>query len=302
MSENTPPDLISSGNIPFPKGNRSPSVDIVNDSPQASYSPTKPSQSKSYAETNSDYVSITLLSDFYFYDFKALSLRPIRATEQAKFNRSRKEGTLRYLVEGISATLEPGVSAFDLSPADFYFVMYWHKVNSYSKSPYIHKCRCTNDEHVQRVLDNLEPAENLLIEEIITSTSLKETVLNAEALKPYFEPNALGTRLHLGTSTMRDVVTILDKQDEGLEDYAEYEWLADLASFLVSDGQGNTSLEARIERVKVLCPDDIEELQKYIADASNYGVAESTVVRCKGCGAEIETEVSINALSFLPSP
>jgi hypothetical protein len=85
-------------------------------------------------------------------------------------------------------------------------------------------------------------------------------------------------------------------QDAAEDKDAEWEWLATRACYLDS----TYPLEERIQMVKNMDPDTIEELQAYIEATSQYGVSEIVAVKCKECGAEMMSNIFIEALSFLP--
>lgn len=312
-------DLVSKGAMSF---DRKPRVEMVDDVPPTSRSTPKPAEGKSYSEVDALYVALPLLSKFLPYSFKSLSLRPVRASEQTKFNRAHKEGLLRHLVDGVSATLEPGVSAYSLTSSDFYFVMYWLRVNSYTKVPYQHHTLCEDPKHVARVMSDdpkeALPPESLEIKMLVTSSSLTQRELDASTLDKFYLPDAIGSRYPLGFATMADVVAITEKEDEiqlvvereALQgdtsrdaegEFEEWAWLADRASYLTQGDNGERDLESRIRLVQTMSADDIQELEDYIQAATNYGVDEYVTVRCEECGAEKRTKVSISALSFLPS-
>lgn len=250
---------------------------------------------KAHSEVDPDYVDITLPSNFYFYPFKSLSVKPVRANAQAKFNRAAKEGRMKHLVDAISSCIEPGRSAYELTPQDFHSIMYWLRLNSYGKTPMTHKTVCENKEHIDDVVEKRKPVESLNISAVITKTSLTETQFDPEKMYQANLPNGL----RLGYLTMRDVVDVSEMVDD--ENFDEIEWYADLAGFLAPRTEAEISIKSRIELVKNLSPDDVEEIIQYSNSITDYGVKEKVLVRCNGCGAEMESNISIDALTFLPT-
>lgn len=256
-----------------------------------------PQSVPSVVEKNADYIQLDLPSNFIFYEFKSLAARKIRGGEQAKINRSSREQSMLHLVEAISATLEPGVSAFDLTVPDFYWLLYWHRQNSYTKNTYVHTTFCTNPDHVEKVLEGQLPEESLRIEEFIKATTLKETKLEEPPQTDDLENlNSLGLEIH--PCTMRDLVDMLEAGD--IAD-PEMEFLYNLASHIKPIGE-HKDLKVRIAMVQNMEADCTEELNQYMARVLNYGVEESINVRCKECGAEKVSEITIDARTFLPSP
>lgn len=258
---------------------------------------TPPNQTeKTYAEKEAAYTNIELPSKFQFYQFQSLAARTLKGAEQAKFNRAHQEDRLRFTVEAISATLEPGISAFDLTPSDFYFLMYWQRVASFTKTPQIITLQCDNQEHLEKVAAKEMTVDSLKISEFLNSTTLDVSIL--ENLN--FEQLTMGLEAYpLGVETMHDVVALTEKiqdldSDETLD--SEYGWLASKAAFL----NRSLPLEQRIEIIKEMSVDDTALLETYINNVTNYGVSEYGTVKCRGCGASKKVKISFDALSFLP--
>jgi hypothetical protein len=266
-----------------------------------------PQSEKSHSETDSLYTPIELPSKFQFYSFKALSVRLLRGAEQAKFNRAYQENRIKYTVEAISATLEPGVSAFDLTPSDFYFLMYWQRVNSFTKSPQIISLICDNPEHVRRVMDPTVPEaeklgpDTLQISEFLNGTTLDTTHL--EELE--FDSLVAGLEQYpLGVETMADIVALEELIQDSVEGKAqndnafnpEYGWLFSKACFL----HRSLPIAKRIKIIEEMSVDDMALLETYIDKVTNYGVAEYGTVKCRGCGASKRVKIAFDALSFLP--
>jgi hypothetical protein len=61
------------------------------------------------------------------------------------------------------------------------------------------------------------------------------------------------------------------------------------------------SLEARVQVINDLPPDDIEALAEYMRVVTNYGVAETADVKCRECGVQTSMAIHIDASTFLPS-
>lgn len=279
--------------------------------PNQNATPVASVSTKSYAEENPDYTSIELPSRFQFYTFKTLSARTLKGSHQAKLNRAYTQNRLRFVVEAMSATLEPSVSAFDLTPADFYFLMYWQKVNSFTKSPQIITVQCTEASHLAKVQSKDLPVESLRIEQFLNSTTLDTKIcdrLDLEALRIGLEAYPIGVE------TMRDVVemteTMIDMAEEESEtkvegdtpvtdnsdSVSEYGWLASRASFL----DGGLPLEARLKIVGDMSVEETSLLEQYMQTVTNYGVEEFAAIRCKECGASKRVRISFDALTFLP--
>lgn len=276
------------------------------------------------SETDPQYMSISLPSLFRFYDFKHLSVRNIKGFHQAKFSRAAKEANVRYLVEAISSTMGDKVSAFDLTSNDFYFVMYWQRINSYPKNPQIITHMCDNMEHLKATqLPEGNPKrktlESLKIEAFLDNTTTDTVYLEEWDMSKWAD---LDEKYGLGVETMRDIVDFEDLQEEMAAQRAarrnrpvqartvdeeaddeisedELMWLGGRAAFLAKL-PGRESLQARIEIVKQMDADEIAALEEYKDAVTAYGVKEFANLKCKECGAHHRVQLSVDALSFLP--
>ncbi len=289
---------------------------------------TVPQNTKSFSESNPEYFQIDLPSNFTPYPFKTLSACHLKGFHQAKFSRAAKEDKIRYVVEAVSSTLEPSVSAFDLTPADFYFLMYWQRVNSYSSMPLITEVMCENTEHLTKVYagykeedsneensDEEEKSANSTELKFLPESSLKNklilknTTLDVATLETLdltkFEKIA---KYDLGYETMRDVVESAENIEKMFQksldnpesdiDIEGYTWLAAKAAFL--DNHSNTrKLTERIKIIEGMTVEETSLLDTYIDTVTQYGVSETTKFRCQECGGFTEIKFSINPLTFL---
>lgn len=263
------------------------------------YRPQKPA-----SETSAEFFSVDLPSNFQLYPFKTLSVSPLKGIHIAKFNRAFKEERLKYIVEAISSTLGDGVSAFDLQPGDFYYLMYWHRVNSFPKNPMMIEAYCQDLTHNLQVTEGVDDGtgniikkekETLHIKELLNNTTLETKNLKPLDLTPYKE---LDERYQLGYETMRDVVEVAEYVIESEDGAPEFSWLAGRAAFL-KPLPGRTTLKERCAIVEQMSTDDLAMLEAYSQDITDYGVSEFANIRCKECGASTRVNISFDALTFL---
>lgn len=279
-------------------------LESTKDNPvDASSTPTK----KSYAETNPDYVSISLPSRFNFYTNKEIATRTLLAAHQAKFSRAHKENKYRYTVEAISACLEPGVSAFDLTPGDFYFLMYWQRVQSFSKTPMLITAFCQNEDHnhsvyigdetdIEGVLTLVKKDEDTLRNEQLVNM----TTLDTKYLDNFVMPDLEVTKkFPVHVETMRWVVDSTEFLQDVDDITEEQLFLLQYAGFLSYGPERQTVLE-RLAIAGTMTPDDLAEMDKYIEAVTDYGVSEYANLKCKECSASIKVRVPFDALTFLP--
>ncbi len=269
-------------------------------------SPTSiPLQEKPVEELSSGYVSIDLPSQFQFYEFKTLAIRTLKAVDQAKLHQAATQKRIRYTVEAISATLGNGISAFDLTPQDFYYLMYWQQVNSFLKYPRVVTAHCTDAQHNEDVLlgkwnEDLKKRvpldENTLQMKVTVNKTTLETKNLEYKLSDFRWPSIEHLDLHV--ETMRDIVDAAENLTE-LENLDEIEWLAGYAAFLRRRDPEDTLIK-RMERIRDLTADQVSDLDEYILATTSYGVSESTKIKCMECGALNEVVIPFDAHTFLP--
>lgn len=285
------------------------------------------------AIADAESMSLALPSRFAFYGFKDFYARPLLAKHIAKLQKAHREQSLLPVVEAVSSVCfttderYAGVPlAFDLTLPDFFFVLYWLRLNSFTKSNYIHTTKCDNKEHVERVEYTLNmdriikafneqkiteeefqrmqrealPKESLDISQLITQTDMKvnelETVPDPDIFH-FSDSSAIIMR----PPTMRDVLELAEApQMRNPETRAEFAFLASLASH-IQHRELQLSLEQRVDIIGNATGDQMQLVKDFEKALKGYGVEEKIRVQCKECGAARETKLSVAAHSFLPS-
>ena len=242
-------------------------------------------------ERSAEFYSTNLPSGFHFYDFKELSVRKVTGRVQAKFSRAGADGNPRHLIEGISALLGNGVSAYDLSSEDFRWLMHFILLLSYPQSPRKIVVTCDGEKH------------NALVEagEMDKSTLSQVHNFDRPTLKEfYFEPSKLAeldltplSAYTLGIYTMRDSVDF-EEMFAGQEPTEEDIFIYDLAAYL----KGGT-LEERADKVRDMSVPEFRALEAYRAVAQQHGIISTIKSTCKECGTETVTDVTISVHDFL---
>lgn len=247
--------------------------------------------------------SLELPSRFWPYAFKDVYATPFVAYHLAKLSRAHEEGSLLPMVEAVSAVLKsssvpPGVSiAHQLTVPDFYFVLYWLKLHSYTKGSYLHTTVCLNPEHHKLVQEGKKTRDSLKLQELVTKSQLK---VNSLEVVPDMTQFNLGTalgniELDLYPATMTDTLSFLEHP---LVADPEFQWLARRASFVRIRNE-EVSFNDRVEVVKTLSADQIAMIEQFEKICDSYGVQERITVRCKECSASRVTKMTLDAHSFL---
>ena len=281
------------------------------------------------SEKNADYFGVDLPSRFAFYPFKNLSVALIRGRQQAKFNRAAQEQSSRYMMEGVTSLLGDGVSVSNLTSGDFYWLLYWLLLSSYTARFRTTTIVCQDEDHLAKVerkvayadsvkrigtdaanaeligkkVESPEDQEllNAALQDMAGEDTLKSTItydrptikemqLDQKALQALDLSSLQG--IELGAYLVRDMLDWEDNYEANAtaEDYFTY----DLAVYLK-----NGTLEERAEVVRDMSTIQINALTAYREVAGAHGVQASLKCICKECGAENEVNISISAHDFL---
>src|SRR5271168_2791326 len=252
--------------------------------------------------------SLALPSKFAFYRFKDLYVKPFKGKHLSKLSRAHAEGSLQQLVEVVSSvvsTTTPNVGplAFELTLPDFFFVLYWLRQNSYTKSSFIHKTQCNDLQHIQRVKSGELQPDSLQIAQVISKGQLTVTELDQLPDPEYFKfPDEVP--FYLTPATMRTAIETLESPKMHAKDHEEFEYLAQLASFIqhkafLEGPNGYWNVEQRAASMEEAEGDEVQLIKEYEKAVAGYGVQEKITVTCKVCGASRVTKVSLDAHSFL---
>lgn len=249
-------------------------------------------------------MSLALPSRFAYYGFSDCYVQPLRARHLAKLQKAHREQSLLPIVEAVSAvmfTTEPTYAgralAFDLSLPDFYMVLYWLRMNSFTKSNYIHRTRCDNREHIAQVERGEVDADTLQIQQVITKTQLEVVELERipdPEIYHFSDTSAMIFR----PPTMRDVVEFSEAPELQDEDQREeFTFLAQLATH-IQHRDLQLTLAQRVEIIKDATADQVELIQAFEKELGDFGVLDKVEVQCKHCGHTHKTKLNIAAHSF----
>jgi hypothetical protein len=277
--------------------------------------------------------SLGLPSRFAFYGFKDVYVKPFLAKHIAKLQKAHREQSLQPVVEAVSSvmyTSDPawdGVPlAFELTLPDFYFVLFWLRQNSFTKSNFVHSTLCKDPTHKKRVDYGLRieefqamvragqmtqehyaeiesqmmPESSLEISQLVTSASVKvtelETIPDPEVYH-FSDTSAMVFR----PPTMRDVIEFAEHPKmQNPAERAEFSFLAQLATH-VQHSEFHLTLDQRVAIVENATPDQVQLIKDYDKAVRNYGVDQTVKIQCKGCGAMSESKLSLAAHSFFPA-
>ena len=255
--------------------------------------------------------SLDLPSRFNFYSFKELYGEPFKTKHITKLMQGQYERSLSTLVEVVDSVLSTPTGetrlAYELTYEDYVWVLYWLRLNSFTKNRMQVKYTCKNPEHIQKVESGEMPKESLKLVSIVETSSLTTDYLEKVSFnKNNFLPNCeLPEGFRIDVPRMKDVLAMSEDprmfitvQGEQVPD-AGYMRQASLSMMI---NWNNASWNERYDFVGELSPDDFDTMMSLGKDIPAYGVKEYVTIRCPRCGAQYKVKTSIDARSFfLPS-
>jgi hypothetical protein len=260
--------------------------------PFGATSPTAPEE-QSRANTDSRYQSVGLPSNFYFYPFDTLSIRPFELAELKKIWRAYTQKEFKAIVEAINACIDQDAQL--LTEDDFRFLMYWQRTNSYKSSTYTVPLECKDKAHIKRVERGELDPETLITKQLVKSSTVDIQELNTDAVNAFILKVHADYGIYLYPTTVGDIVTAMDTRDLDPEE----DFMMKYAS-CVSRVHGDT-LSKRIALLESarLPPQFMEDVE-FFTDLAAHGVKETTNFKCKVCGVEQSAELRVSAVTFFP--
>jgi hypothetical protein len=270
-------------------------------------------------DSNMFNVSKEMPSGLAFYPFDSLSVRPFGLLEHIKLRRAVTEENLRHQVDALSACQDH--PAFDLTVGDFQFLMYWHRINDFKRTPYTVEWTCDDATHVhqttpeyaqeyaeaqqangQTTSDELLPKEPDSLRNIhmLTRSSMDVVLMQSEACEAFMMDFEDLYGLKLFPPMIRDVVFALEEEDldVDLKSFNRY------AGLLNPHVHGNTLAERRHALLLYTQAnpglDIIQDFERWVK-ISDHGVREQVAVVCKGCGSKRSLTLRVDPFTFFPS-
>ena len=254
---------------------------------------------------DANYLPVNLTSQFKFYPFKKLSARPFLLQQQKKISRAQVTKDIKLIVEAINSCIDQ--DANQLTIGDFWYMMFWFRLNSWKKVPFTLTYTCQNELHQKAVLEGTSKKESLEQKSAITHENVvTKDLKDPDELDEFvasLDITKKGIKLHIGTVADMvegfELVTSLNEENkQKLPEEDEY--LLKYASVL--SREHGITLQDRIDFLnsQELTPDDAYELDLYV-ERIEHGVDEIVTVTCSECGASRSEKVHLDALTFLPS-
>lgn len=248
-------------------------------------------------------ISIELPSLFQYYTFKDLYVKPFRVNHLGKVAKSHETGSMQTLVEVVSSVLSTPNGdkdiAFNLNLHDFNAVLYWLRLNSFSKKQMRVQWECNNEKHTHDVASGVKPKETLANTSVYTNSDVEHKYLESLPDPEHYHLMVDGYgRVDMRPETMGDTIDFMDHPS--WED-PEFQFTARIASVLDMKHPDGTCYRLA-EKVAVVesLPADAAALALEFAElVDTFGVVEHIETKCIGCGASTKLKIAVDALSFL---
>lgn len=295
-----------------------------------------PSTSPTVENGSSKYHGVLLPSQFHFYEWKELQVRQFNIQDLLSIYEARVKGKFRLLVDVISSTLL-NQSAYDLTFEDFWYLLYWHRLNSYRKSKLQLEWTCSDPQHLDWIENGRDgqPVEASTLEnmDIVSKSNLE--VVDADTDTIDRERRGIQTEYGLATTPIMisQYVDFLEEQEERERAFNKQQTLTEQREQAIDNGEQvepEAAFQARLNHIYLMPESDVMlsryamivacgntlkqrrdflrtledpelfmDLESFLATL-DYGVTEKFQVTCKECGASREVTNSIDALTFLP--
>lgn len=254
----------------------------------------------------------TIPTEYRFYDFKQLWIRPFSTSEAKLIYMAKKSGNLTYLISAVAACLSKDI--FSLAIQDFEYCLYWLRLNSYPKKPFRVEWTCDNVPAVIRdelisdkpYVDNTEGLEcsyknlstlsmtNMIIETFPEDIEIPED-LRIPPMQLFEEVWEMNKKLLLYRKSAKEgKISINDDDLINIEGAA---YIIGLAQWI---NEGDT-LKDKVTILESQQNFDLQDsIEELLSKLTEFGVSESVTVTCQKCGGTSRRKLVLDYISFFP--
>ena len=230
-------------------------------------------------------------------------MKPFRVLHLAKLAKANDTGSMQMIAEAVSSVISaPGYSsknlASELTLADFNAVLYWLRLNSFSKKQMAVTSYCENPAHRDKVKSGEMKEESLKIRTVYTNSDMKHTDLENVPDPEKFFLVLNDQRIELKPETVQDLIELMDHPDLNDE---EFQYKARIAAVLdVKNSAGQQiNIGEKVKLVERLDADQAFTAMEFANMLDDYGVKESINTKCMECGASGTVQIVVDAPTFL---
>ena len=163
-------------------------------------------------------VPMTVPSKSVSYANKSLHVSRLTVASVRDIIRASATQSIRMLVKTLGNTIH-GMDIMDMTEVDFHYTMYWHRLNSYKKLPFMVPWTCTGANHVERVKKGLVAPETLKNSTMVTASNIDIRDLNTDKYKELAATFYSEYGLQITLPTVRDMITVVEQEAEAFDLY-----------------------------------------------------------------------------------
>lgn len=219
------------------------------------------------------------------YDFKEVYIKTFNLEDIYQVSTIGIQQDLNRLINFIQDHLSIDINK--ITEADFKYVLFWERLNSYSYNPIILKWNCGSCFE-----DN--------------NTEINETNCGYKELSKEYTKDGVNIELYSGDKVNWKIPTIGDSKaaKEFIEKAKKAESsyiIAEIAQCITFLDSPELSLGDKFNKVKQLKPDDFTIFSYLTNEFTNYGIEEIADVKCGHCGGCQQTRFHFELSNLFPN-
>lgn len=237
-------------------------------------------------ESDPDFVEIgDLPSKYIMYDFKKIMARGFRVPELRLIAKAAANNDIYYLIRAVDLVLDVDVNL--LTIPDFYYILYWLRIESYPNTPLYMPWKCDNEVQVEKngkkVPDEFSPCDYDNI------SPLHKTDLRIVYIDEGKDYDKLPEGLDYPRVSLLPSIDYKDIADSDRLLYDIARWVA-----------GGEDIDSKLATLEKQTNNNLWEAAIAVNKRISYGVKEGATVTCERCSVERYYRIAINAATFLP--
>lgn len=261
-----------------------------------------PQRETSLCDTDSRYtdVAANLPTGLCLVPYTRLSVRPLQLTDHIKLGSGTRIGSYRIICEAIGACIDRDWRSLPF--ADFIYIAYWLRLNSYKENRFSIEWTCDNRDHNREVFTGKVSQNTLKNTTLVEKADLRINVIDYDKLLPLTQ-ELYKFGIVCRAPSVDDFLFTLENMEMVSSEDALY---FDLATAL--SAKHGDSLVKRVAFLKNMVQstpeevamDIIAKLQDVVSIVNSCGVVQYFNVVCKHCGHTSSKEAEVDLLTFFP--
>lgn len=244
-----------------------------------------------------------LPSQFVCYPFKKMWVRGLAGKHIRGLTVAANTGSLRAVAEVVGSVILTEVPegrvpwVMYLTLPDYFTILYQLYSISFPRTAYKHEFFCNNAEHIKAVKEGRLPPDSLFN---VAQVNIAEQEFNytrwPDISLPEWKLDTPG--LHLTPARVADMVYCMDNKLHDEEGELLHDANIACGFYAVTSSGTTLSFQERMALVDELPANDVRIIKRYLDIIGDSGVVSRVKCNCRGCGAEVASELALSAHSF----